>query len=72
MAEQRPTGLQISKQRMDEMLLAQYQNSNHELMTEVARLSAINEALMERLNEYVQRDISQVKAAGPDDGTPTS
>jgi Tfp pilus assembly protein PilN len=65
-------GLQVSQARMNEILLEQYQNANSQLMAEVAKLSAINEAMAERLNEYVQRDQQQVQAPEPSsNGTAT-
>jgi len=56
------TQLQISRERMNDLLLAKYQKVNAELMAEVAQLTAVHEVMMERLNEYYKRDQSQRQA----------
>jgi hypothetical protein len=49
MAEQ---GIQVSKARVNELLTNQYLTSIAQLQQQVAELTAVNEALMERIRGY--------------------
>lgn len=61
-------GIQVSNQRIAEIMQLNQAKHINELMVEVAKLTAVNEALMGRLNEYIQRD-HKAEAAIPDGKT---
>lgn len=61
MAEQ---GIQVSKARVGEILTNQYLTSIANLQQQVAELTAVNEALMERLRGYDGREASQAPSNG--------
>ena len=56
MAEQ---GIQVSLERVNEILASNQSSMILQLSQEIARLTAVNEALIGRINEYSSREASQ-------------
>lgn len=57
-------GIQVSKERINDILVSNLANQNVQLQQEIARLTAVNEALIGRLNEHSNRE--QAEANGHD------